>query len=84
MSLCVFELRMYMTFNVPLSSCVSIQEHEAFGIETYHCPNCVDQHGPLVCEYCTSYSQCHQPVTVAFPSRTTMLDSEAKTEYTSS
>ena len=43
----------YVSFFLVLASCVGIQEHEAFGIETYHCPNCVDKHGPLVCECCT-------------------------------
>jgi hypothetical protein len=28
--------------------CVGIQEHEAFDIETYHCPACSDKFGPLV------------------------------------
>jgi hypothetical protein len=29
-------------------SCVGIEEHQSADIESYHCPNCQDVHGPLI------------------------------------
>ena len=31
-------------------SCVGIEEFQGNDIETYHCPNCQPEHGPLVCK----------------------------------
>ena len=32
-------------------SCVGIEEHQSSDIETYHCPNCQPEHGPLTREW---------------------------------
>ena len=47
-----YEVKLVRSFKFSRSfpSCVGIQEHEAFDIETYHCPMCADKFGPLVCE----------------------------------
>ena len=31
-----------------LHSCVDIEEHQGNDIDTYHCPRCVPEHGPLI------------------------------------
>ena len=40
-------------------SCVGIEEHQSADIDTYHCPNCQPEHGPLTCKTSlySSYSQ---------------------------
>ena len=41
----------YLHVMNPFFSCVGIEEGQAAEVETYHCPNCQEEHGPLVCKY---------------------------------
>lgn len=47
-------------------SCVGVEEHQAGDIDTYHCPNCQPEHGPLTCKSISTNISFHSGRVVSY------------------